>query len=134
MQALCWILAAIVIGAGAVFGLNGYRYSQRVDYAVLNQKYSLEDLGVPGLPGYTDKAQFIFHMRSTAYLFGEHEGRTLVVEFLTSGFFLRFRLEQTAPELKVCGAYSEYAPPGCTREPGHGGEHYVVDQNEPREA
>lgn len=108
--------------------------TQNVDYAVLDTKYSQEQTGMPGHSGYTDRARFIFHMGSTAYLFGEHEGRTLVVEFLTSGSFLRFRLTQTAPEVKICGAYSEYAPPGCSREPGHGGEHYVMDQNEPLEA
>jgi hypothetical protein len=78
---------------------------------------------LPGLPGYTDRARFIFHVGRTAYLFGEHDGRTLVVEFLTTGFMLRFRLEQTKPSPKICGAYSEYAPPGCGREPGHGGNH-----------
>ncbi len=66
--------------------------TQHVDYAVWETKSGQSYM--TGW-GYTDKARFIFHMGSTAFLFGRHEGRTLVVEFLTSGFLLRFRLMQT---------------------------------------
>ena len=97
--------------------------TQQVDYAVLNRKYSHDQTGLPGCSGYTDKARFILHIGTIAFLFGEHEGRTLVIELLTRGFFLRFRLVQTVPEKKICGAYSEYAPPGCGLEPGHEGNH-----------
>jgi hypothetical protein len=45
--------------------------------------------------GYTDGARFVFHIGVTAFLFGKHLGKTLVVEFFTTGFFLRFRLVQT---------------------------------------
>jgi len=95
--------------------------TQHVDYAVLDTDYNRDQTGLPGHSGYTDRARFVFHFLDTAYLFGEHDGRTLVVEFLTFGFGLRFRLEQTRP--KKCRAYSDYAPPGCGLEKGHGGIH-----------
>lgn len=59
------------------------------------ENYAVHNRPIPGWVGGTDKARFIFHMGRTAYLFGKHEGRTLVVEFFTSGFLLRFRLIQT---------------------------------------
>ncbi len=78
--------------------------TQHVDYPVHEMKIGR----VPGC-GHTDGARFIFHTGSTAYLFGKHEGRTLVVEFITFGFLLRFRLLQTAkptePDWKVYGRY-----------------------------
>ncbi len=143
MQALCWALAA-TLAIGLLYGLSAARGTQRVDYAVLEQKYSRAETGMPGYSGYTDKARFIFHMGSTAYLFGEHEGRTLVTEFITSGFLLRFRLLQTDALPKPsgrsnfvpvttsgsrpsCGAYSEYAPPGCELPKGHDGPHMGAD-------
>jgi hypothetical protein len=73
--------------------------TQHVDYAVWDRK--LGACGLPGTTGYTDKARFILHFLNTAYLFGEHEGRTLVVEFITSGFLLRFRVMQTAEPPKA---------------------------------
>jgi hypothetical protein len=65
--------------------------TQRVDYAVLEWPLCSETVGC----GYSDHARFIFHIGTLAFLFGKHEGRTLVVEFFTTGFLLRFRLMQT---------------------------------------
>jgi hypothetical protein len=67
--------------------------TQSVRYAVLEVDYA----GSPVMKGtgYTDKARFIFQFGNTAFLFGEHEGRTLVAEVLTSGFLFRCRLLQT---------------------------------------
>jgi len=98
--------------------------TQHVDYAIHARKYSREETGLGGEAGHTDKARFIFHIFSTAFLFGKHEGRTLVVEFLTMGFMLRFRLmDPPAKASPICGAYAEYDPPGCGLLPGHGGNH-----------
>lgn len=63
--------------------------TQSVDYAVHDMR-----VAYPGC-GYSDKARFIFHIGTLAFLFGEHEGRTLVIEFFTTGFLLRFRLLKT---------------------------------------
>jgi hypothetical protein len=63
--------------------------TQRVDYAVHEIV-----IDWPGC-GYSDHARFIFHVGTIAFLFGKHEGKTLVVEFFTTGFLLRFRLMQT---------------------------------------
>ena len=79
--------------------------TQHVDYAVWERKLSSTG-GLPGTVGYTDKARFIFHIGTTAFLFGKHEGKTLVVEFFTMGFLLRFRLMQTVetkPDRKLYG-------------------------------
>ncbi len=67
--------------------------TQTVRYAVLDRPYHLD--GYPGM-GYSDHARFILHFRNTAYLFGDHDGRTLVTEILTSGFMFRNRLLQTS--------------------------------------
>ena len=64
--------------------------TQHVDYAVHEMKYD----SLVGC-GYSDFARFIFHIGRKAFLFGKHKGRTLVVEFCTTGFMLRFRLMQT---------------------------------------
>lgn len=66
--------------------------TQRVRYAVLEINYKQSCMAGCG---YTDKARFILHFGHTAFLFGEHEGRTLVIEVLTSGFPFRCRLLQT---------------------------------------
>ena len=95
--------------------------TQRVDYAVHEERFDWPYCG------FTDKARFIFHIGTTAFLFGEHEGRTLVVEFFTTGFFLRFGLMQTATEKKICGAYSEYTPPSWGLEREHEGEHVLEE-------
>ncbi len=60
---------------------------QTVRYAVLPFK-------IPGC-GYTDEARLILQFGHSAFLFGKHDGRTLVVEILTSGFLLRSRLLRT---------------------------------------
>ena len=65
---------------------------QHVDYAVLDHKYSQEQTSLLGLAGYTDEARFILHLGVKAFLFGKHEGQTLVVEIFTSGFLFRCRL------------------------------------------
>jgi hypothetical protein len=65
---------------------------QTVDFAVHEVRH--DDPPMTGC-GYTDSARFIFHIGRLAFLFGRHEGRTLVVEFFTTGFLLRFRLLQT---------------------------------------
>ena len=62
-----------------------------VDYAVHERKYAIAGCG------YSDRARFIFHIGTAAFHFGQHDGRTLVVECLTTGFMLRFRLLQTVP-------------------------------------
>ena len=68
--------------------------TQTVYYAVHERTYN--ESCMKGV-GFTDNARFIFHIRGKAFLFGKHEGRTLVVELFTSGFYLRFRLLQTKP-------------------------------------
>lgn len=66
--------------------------TQPVFYAVWDCKFKQSFMAGCG---YSDFARFIFHIGGTAFLFGKHKGRTLVVEFLTFGFLLRFRLLQT---------------------------------------
>ncbi len=66
--------------------------TQPVLYAVWDCKF---EQGFMAGCGYSDFARFIFHIGSRAFLFGRHKGKTLVVEFLTFGFLLRFRLLQT---------------------------------------
>lgn len=82
------------------------RVQKGIQYAVWESKF-----GQPCMNGcgYSDFARFIFHIGSVAFLFGRHKGRTLVVEFLTWGFFLRFRLLQTEeppkPDQRAYGHY-----------------------------
>jgi len=45
--------------------------------------------------GYTDRAKFVLHIGSKAFLFGRHDGKTLVMEILTSGFMFRIKRLQT---------------------------------------
>lgn len=69
--------------------------TQKVYYAVhaYDHRKNPDMSGV----GYTDEARLILHIGTTAFLFGRHSGRTLVVEFRfrTTEFRLRFRILQT---------------------------------------
>jgi hypothetical protein len=66
--------------------------TQRVYYAVLEVRVKSD---VWTGCGYTDWARFILHVGNRAILFGHHDGRTWVVEILTSGFIFRCRLLRT---------------------------------------
>ena len=69
---------------------RGMMRIQKVEYTIFPNPVDF-----PGL-GYTDRARFIFYVGSTAFLFGDHDGRTLIFHFFTSIYLLWFELEQTA--------------------------------------
>lgn len=82
------------------------RIQKGIQYAVWERKF-----GQPTMDGcgYSDFARFIFHIGDTAFLFGRHKGKTLLVEFFTWGFLLRFSLLQTEeppkPDTRAYGHY-----------------------------
>jgi hypothetical protein len=96
------MLTVAVLGAGEGDAMR----TQNVTYAVHEYKFTQSFMSGCG---YSDFARFIFHVGGIAFLFGKHKGRTLVVEFLTFGSLLNFRLMQTVvpskPDLPVYGYY-----------------------------